>query len=199
MSFFLRVAKESLHGIVQRVGCMHEDNQQLIAQAQRGDREAFRRLLQTHYGMIHRVAYRFTGHVSDAEDVTQEVCMALVDKLGRYNGRSSFSTWLYRVVVNQCHDFRKKRGTDRARDTQYVELETMGSADAQEANRMVAWLYRAIASLKPPLPETALLVLAEERSHAEAARILDCKESTVSWRMHEIRKQLTALREGGHV
>ncbi|MES2985277.1 MAG: RNA polymerase sigma factor [Pseudomonadota bacterium] len=178
---------------------MNEDSQQIISKAQRGDREAFRQVLQAHYGMIHRVAYRFTGHAVDAEDVTQEVCMALVDKLRSYNGRSSFSTWLYRVIVNQCHDFRKKRGADRARDTQYVELEAMGAADAVEANRKTAWLYRAIAALKPPLPETALLVLAEECSHAEAAIILNCKESTVSWRMHEVRKQLITLMEGGDV
>lgn len=177
---------------------MSEALQNIINQAQRGDAAAFRHLLQAHYAMMYRVAYRFTGHSADAEDVTQEVCMALVDKLKSYNGRSSFSTWLYRVVVNQCHDFRKKRGADTARDTQYVELEAMELADAREANRKTAWLYRAIAALKPPLPETALLVLAEELSHAEAAKVLDCKESTISWRMHEIRKQLTQLLEGSH-
>ncbi len=178
---------------------MNENTQQIIKQAQCGDREAFRQILQSHYGMIHRVAYRMTGHVTDAEDITQEVCMTLVDKLRSYNGRSSFSTWLYRIVVNHCHDFRKKRHSDMNRDTHYVELEAMGAADAADANRKTAWLYRAIAALKPPLPETALLVLTEERSHAEAAAILGCKESTISWRMHEVRKQLIALMEGSHV
>lgn len=177
---------------------MNEDLQETIIRAQRGDSAAFRLLLQTQYAWMHRAAYRFTGHTADAEDVVQEVCMALIDKLASYNGKSSFSTWLYRVVVNQCHDFRKKRGAGRARDTQYAELEAFATAEAHEANRKTAWLYRAIAALKPPLPETALLVLAEELSHAEAAKVLDCKESTVSWRMHEIRKQLTEMMEGGH-
>ena len=131
---------------------MSEELQNIIIQAQRGNTAAFRQLLRAHYAMMYRVAYRFTGHSADAEDVAQEVCMALVDKLRSYNGRSSFSTWLYRVVVNQCHDFRKKRGADRARDTQYVELEAIGAADAAEDNRKTAWLYRAIAALKPPLP-----------------------------------------------
>jgi RNA polymerase sigma-70 factor (ECF subfamily) len=177
---------------------MNKDLQTTITLAQRGDREAFRQLLQAHYAMIYRVSYRFTGHPSDAEDVTQEVCMALVDKLRSYHGGSSFSTWLYRVVVNQCHDYRKKRTSDGARDTAYVALEAMEAADAREANQIASWLYRAIAALKPPLPETALLVLAEELSHAEAAKVLGCKESTVSWRMGEIRKQLTAMMEGSN-
>lgn len=174
------------------------ENSAYIAQAQAGDREAFRLLLQQHYGMIFRVAYRFLGHRADAEDVAQEVCVALVDKLKGYHGGSSFSTWLYRVVVNQCHDYRKKRHSDSARDTAYVELESMGAADAAEAKQKTSWLYRAIAALKPPLPETALLVLAEDLSHAEAAEVLGCKESTVSWRMGEVRKQLTVMMEGGH-
>ncbi len=177
---------------------MNEDSDSLIGKAKQGDRVAFEQLLRANYGLIHRVAYRFTGNRSDAEDVTQGVCMALVDKLKQYNSRSSFSTWLYRVIVNHCHDCRKKRGRDLTRDTQYVELEAMETADAAEANRKAAWLYRAIAALKPPLPETALLVLAEECSHAEAGKILGCAESTVSWRMHEIRKQLTSQMEGGH-
>lgn len=172
--------------------------QALITGAQRGDREAFRQLLASHYAMIYRVSYRFTGHNADAEDVTQEVCMALVDKLSRYKGTSSFRTWLYRVIVNQCHDYRKKQRTDQVRDTAYLEVAALEAADAREATQKASWLYRAIASLKPPLPETALLVLAEEMSHAEAAQILQCKESTVSWRMGEIRKHLTAMMEGSH-
>jgi RNA polymerase sigma-70 factor (ECF subfamily) len=174
------------------------DNNLLIANALAGDHESFRRLLHLHYGMIYRVAYRFTGHREDAEDVAQEVCMALVDKLMNYKGNSNFTTWLYRVVVNQCHDFQKKRTTDRNRDAQYAELEIMCVADIREAQQKTAWLYRAVAALQSPFKETALLVLAEELSHAEAGKILNCKESTISWRMHEIRKQLTLAMEGYH-
>ena len=57
---------------------------------------------------------------------------------------------------------------------------------------------RAVAALEEPYRETALLVLAEELSHAEAAKVLDCKESTISWRMGEIRKQLMAAMGGQH-
>lgn len=171
----------------------------IIASASAGDSEAFRQLLAAHYATIFRISYRFTGHQSDAEDVTQEVCMALADKIRSYKGGSSFTTWLYRVVVNACHDFRKKRGTDAARDTAYMELAALEAADAREANQKASWLYRAIALLKPPLPETAILVLGEEMSHADAAKAMGCKESTISWRMGEIRKQLTAMMEGSHV
>ena len=77
-------------------------------------------------------------------------------------------------------------------------METMQKADCAEANQKIAWLYRSIAGLQTDLKETALLVLAEEMSHAEAGQVLGCAESTISWRMSEIRKQLKLLWERSH-
>ncbi len=140
--------------------------------------------------MMYRVAYRFTGHAQDAEDITQDICMQMAHKLESFKGDSSFSTWLYRVVVNACRDFHKTRSTRRTLAQTYLEMEKRDIADSQDSSRKVAWLYRMIAGLEESLRETALLVLAEDLSHAEAAKILGCAESTVSWRMHEVRKLL---------
>ena len=174
------------------------ENLEIIARAKKGDSEAFRQLLEQHYSMIYRVSYRFTGHVQDAEDVTQEVCMALVDKLSSFKGKSNFTTWLYRVVVNQCRDFHKHRRSSRSRDLAYSEFEKLGAADTREDQKRTAWLYRSIDALDSPLKETALLVVAEELTHAEAAKILDCKEATISWRMHEVRQFLAQAMDSYH-
>lgn len=162
----------------------------IIERAKKGDSAAFSQLLTQHYDMMHRVAYRFTGKAQDAEDIAQEVCVGLVHKLQSFNGRSSFSTWLYRVVVNSCRDFHKKNNSHRNLESNYLELEKNEQSDKNEANKKLAWLYRAIAELEQSLKETALLVLTEELSHAEAGKILGCAESTISWRMHEVRKHL---------
>ncbi|TAE83532.1 MAG: RNA polymerase sigma factor [Alphaproteobacteria bacterium] len=174
------------------------DNLALIHEACRGDGVAFQKLLNSHYPMIYRVAYRFTGHQQDAEDIAQEVCLLLVDKLATYQNKGSFTTWLYRIVVNQCRDAYKKRTIDRQRDKGYTELNALEAADAQEQHKKIQWLYRTVAHLRSPLKETALLVLAEGLSHAEVGEILKCKESTISWRMHEIRKILTVAMEKEH-
>lgn len=162
----------------------------IIEQAASGDGSAFRQLLEQHYNMIYRVAYRFTGQAQDAEDIAQEVCVGLVHKLRGFNGKSSFSTWLYRVVVNSCRDFQKKNGNHRRLENSYIELDKNEQIDKNETDKKIAWLYRTIATLEQSLKETALLVLAEELSHAEAGKILGCAESTISWRMSEIRKYL---------
>lgn len=162
----------------------------LIIRAQQGDRAAFQQLLAQHYDMIYRVAYRFTGHRQDAEDVAQEVCIGLVRKLEIFRGDSSFSTWLYRVVVNSCRDYQKKSGSHRSLEQRYLEVEKHEQADHNETNKQIAWLYRHLSTMEESLKETAILVLTEERSHAEAGKILGCAESTISWRMHAVRQHL---------
>lgn len=167
--------------------------QQMIERAQQGDRAAFAQLLEQHYAMIYRVAYRFTGSRADAEDIAQDVCVALPGKLASFRGGSSLSTWLYRIVVNACRDFHKAGTLHRELDRRYQDLEHALNAESKEAARKTAWLYRSLARLDESLRETALLVLAEECSHAEAAAILGCAESTISWRMHELRAKLKQM------
>ncbi|MEQ1790126.1 MAG: RNA polymerase sigma factor, partial [Rickettsiales bacterium] len=162
----------------------------IIERAKKGDGVAFRQLLDDHYNMMYRVAYRFTGQAQDAEDIAQEVCVGLTHKLQSFNGKSSFSTWLYRVVVNACHDYIKKRSNHRVLENNYIELENNEQSDKNEADKKIVWLYRMIASFEKSLKETAILVLTEDLSHAEAGKILGCAESTISWRMSEIRKHL---------
>jgi len=174
-----------------------EEAEQLAERARTGDRAAFEALLDGHYTMMFRIAYRFTGSREDAEDIAQEVCCALPDKLQSFRRESKFTTWLYRVIVNACRDMQKKRGHQGDLAQRYTDFDLLQRAEAAEANGRVAWLYRQIAALEPALKETALLVLAEDCSHAEAGKILGCAESTVSWRMSEIRKALMALKEAG--
>jgi RNA polymerase sigma-70 factor (ECF subfamily) len=159
-------------------------DEDLAAAAAQGDGTAFRRLLERHYDRVYRVAYRFLGSRAEAEDAAQDICLALADKVRSFGGRSRFSTWLYAVALNACRDrARKKAGA----------LRHEGAYAAADSDRRTNWLYRALDRLDPALKETALLVLAEEMSHAEAGAVLGVKESTVSWRMHEVKKRLQAM------
>lgn len=140
--------------------------------------------------MIYRMAYRYTGNKSDAEDIAQDICLKLVHKLGSFKGNGRFSTWLYSLVMNRCRDSDKSRRSHRALEQNYTEIEKHEQENQKDSNRKIAWLYRHISQLEPALKETALLVLTEELSHGEAARILGCAESTISWRMLKIREYL---------
>jgi RNA polymerase sigma-70 factor (ECF subfamily) len=177
---------------------MKTDDNELAMRAGSGDAGAFQLLLECHYDMIYRVALRFTGKREDAEDLAQDICMSLAKKLRSFKGEARFSTWLYRVVVNAVRDMQRRqivRGRMKKDYGEVLELTREAEADAA---REQAWLYEMLDEVGADLRETAILVLAEGLSHAEAGEVLDIKEATVSWRMHELRKKLKKLADQDH-
>src|ERR1700758_1155563 len=84
------------------------EDRTLVARARSGDREALEDLVQRHQGWIYNIAIRMLYHPQDAEDATQEILIKAVTRLSSFEGRSSFRTWLYRLVVN--HVLNMKRG-----------------------------------------------------------------------------------------
>src|ERR1700724_1831042 len=85
----------------------HED-QALVMRTRSGDREALEHLLERHQGWIYNIAVRMLYHPQDAEDATQEILLKALSRLSSFEGRGSFRTWLYRIVVN--HLLNMKRG-----------------------------------------------------------------------------------------
>ena len=168
------------------------DDSELAAQAVRGDREAFGRLVERHYDLIYRLAYRMLGSAADAEDIAQDVCLALATRIGQFSGRSRFTTWLCAIVLNQCRDFLRRRKSSEGLAQKYAVLREADAADHADSQQRSSWLHDALSALEPNLRETAILVVAEDFSHAQAAEALGCAETTVSWRMHMVKKRLRA-------
>jgi RNA polymerase sigma-70 factor (ECF subfamily) len=163
----------------------------LVAAAVVGDRAAFEALLRRHYDRVHGLAWRLTGSRADADDIAQDVCCALVEKLPSYRGEAKFTTWLARITVNACHDFRRRRRSFVGLAERLGVLAGPASGpDGRDAYDAV-WLKSAVARLKPALRDTVVLVAGEQLTHAEAAAILGVSENTVSWRMHEARRLLS--------
>jgi RNA polymerase sigma factor (sigma-70 family) len=168
----------------------------LVSAARGGDRGAFETLLRKHYDRIHGLAWQLTGSRADADDIAQEVCCVLVEKIASFRGDAKFTTWLCSIVFNSCRDLRRRRRwfgsfTDR--------LAVLAGLARQPDGRNLhdaIWLKSAIARLSSPYRETAVLVAGQQLTHGEAAQILGVKESTISWRMHQIRAQLAGDRTG---
>jgi RNA polymerase sigma-70 factor (ECF subfamily) len=169
------------------------DDSDLAAAAVRGDREAFRRLIERHYELIWRIARRYLGNAADAEDIAQEVCIALATRLAHFSGRSRFTTWLTSVAINACRDALRRRKSSAGLMERYAVQRAIEDGAGDDGEARSRWLNESLARLEPSLRETVLLVVAEDLSHAEAAEILGCAESTVSWRMHMAKKRLRAL------
>src|SRR6478736_3294212 len=88
---------------------MHSDDAQVVAKARDGDQDAFRCLVERHSRSIYRLAYRMTGRPEDAEDVVQETFVRAYKQLGRFEARSNFGTWLYRIGFNCAIDYMRAR------------------------------------------------------------------------------------------
>ncbi len=166
------------------------DDALIIKAAVAGDRNAFAALLRRHYDRIHGLAWHLTGSRADADDIAQDVCCILAERLGDFRGEAKFTTWLCSIVYNACRDFRRRRSAF-ARFTGKLSV-MAGLAKGPDGRDLydAIWIESAIARLKPELRDTAILVAAQQLTHGEAAQILGIAEATVSWRMHEIRRQL---------
>lgn len=163
----------------------------LVAAAVAGNRQAFETLLRRHYDRIHGLAWHLTGTRADADDVAQDVCCALAEKLGSYRGEAKFSTWLCGITVNACRDVQRRRRSLRGLADRLTVLAGLASSpDGRDAYDAV-WLQSRIARLKPAYREALALVVGQQLTHAEAGALLGIAEATVSWRIHEARRILS--------
>jgi RNA polymerase sigma-70 factor (ECF subfamily) len=166
----------------------------LVAAAVAGNRDAFAALLERHYARIHGLAWQLTGSRADADDIAQDVCCTLVEKIGGFRGEAKFSTWLCGIVFNACRDLRRRRRSFGGFTDRLAVLAGLTRPPDGRDLHDAIWLKSAIARLKPAYRETAVLVAGEQLTHGEAAEILGVTEATISWRMHEVRRMLVQER-----
>lgn len=164
----------------------------LVAAAVSGDRNAFAALIDRHYDRIHRLAWQLTGSRSDAEDVAQEVCCALVQRIGGFRGEAKFTTWLCGITVNACRDLQRRQRSFRGFTQKLAVIAGLSKVPDGRDLHDTLWIRSAIAGLKPAYRDTVVLVIGQQLSHAEAAEILGVAEATISWRMHEVRKLIAS-------
>lgn len=174
----------------------------LVGRARDGDRDAFGRLVERHYDFIHRVAWRWAGNRSDAEDIAQDVCVRLGKAIRSYRGGSAFTTWLYALTMNAARDLKRKSARDSAKTEAFsVHALVSGGEVVEPAGEdPVERMWAAVRTLPEKQREAVLLVYGEGMSHSEAADAMGSAEATVSWHVHEAKKRLKLLlRSAGEV
>lgn len=166
----------------------------LIKQCQLGDEEAFAELLGRYYDTIYATAWRWCGDQSNAQDITQNVCMKLARTIGQYQAKANFTTWLYRLTINCAKDFYKSPTQHNQREDGSMLLDDLTSGQPSiDAKLDAQQILLNIGSLAEELVETLLLVFVRGLNHQQAAQLLGVKPSTISWRIFEARKQLRRM------
>lgn len=167
-----------------------EDEEALIRRAQDGDRAAFEALMRGYYDVIYRIAYRWCGNRADAEDITQTSCVKLARSIDGFAFRAAFLTWVHSLVINVAKDWSKSRGRHPPGTGDQVDIPQQADAEDTVYASQVMDHVRALPDREK---EAMLLVFFEGLTHGETAAVMNCKESTVSWYIHEARKKLRPL------
>jgi RNA polymerase sigma-70 factor (ECF subfamily) len=188
---------------------------EIIARARDGDHEAFRLLVQRYQGRAYRLALRIMGDEDLAQDVVQEAFLKAYGSLGRFEGRSKFYTWLYRLVFNLCIDTKRRDRSgahvEWSEDQNFEPAPEAGAAGhgdpgdatpagALERKELRELMAQAIEALPEDARRTLVLREVDGLSYAEIARSLGVPKGTVMSRLHYARRRVrAALVEAGVV
>jgi RNA polymerase sigma-70 factor (ECF subfamily) len=173
----------------------------VVERAQQGDTAAFVELLTWYQRRVISTAWRILGSQADALDAAQEVFLRLHRYLRSFRPDQEFSAWLYRLIVNACHDIRRRRSVhlsfERERDR--GALDHLRSSDDVEASAVVLEDERLVAQALETLSEKerAALVLRdlEGLSTQQVAEILGSSPTTVRSQISTARAKLRAFRD----
>jgi RNA polymerase sigma-70 factor (ECF subfamily) len=156
-----------------------EAERQLVEACRRGEREAFDLLVVRYQRDIYRLCYRYVNNHEDANDLTQEVFLRAWRAIGRFRGHSAFSTWLYRIGVNACLNFRAARRPPAQELPETLADPGIGTAQRVEQAVQAAKVRAAVARLPEKQRATLILKIYHELTHQEVAQILGSTVGTV--------------------
>lgn len=177
---------------------MQEDSD-LVKHCLAGDNMAWEALLKIHSRRVYNLCYRFTGSVTEAEDLTQEIFVKVFQTLRTFDAaQGQFGTWLNRVARNHLVDHYRRSSRERATSSlddpntgvQPQAGPTFEPASGLESRERQELLQAALARLSPDMREVVILRDLQDLDYAEIGRILGLPEGTVKSRLNRGRLEL---------
>lgn len=168
-----------------------DEDRRLAAECSKGDSAAFERIYRMHGERMKSIAFNHLGNVSDAEDAVQETLLKVHRAAASFTGEASFSTWMYRILINTCYDAlrrRKRRPEETAMEEMPLERSTPGVDDAKRIT-----LRKLLGTLTEQRRSVFTLFEIEGLSHAEIASILGITEGNSKWILFSTKKQLQEM------
>lgn len=159
----------------------------IVAGCQKRDRQSQRLLYEHCHEQLYRLLVRMVGQ-QDAPDLLQQVFLQTFLKIGQFSGRARFETWIYRLAINECLQFRRRRS--RTHYEMAADEPVDPSGDHTERTQQQELMERALAQLPPELRAIFVLREIDGLSYRQIAEALGIKEGTVGSRLNQARTQL---------
>lgn len=179
------------------------DEKRLIDLARHGDKDAFRRLVETYQDRLFGLVFSLAQNREQAEDLTQEIFVKAYFALSSFEGQSAFYTWLYRIASNHCLDHLRKRrpqqiSIDRPMtdDSEMTFQETLEAPASDNPETSLEASSEAAALLEALDPEQKFILSLRELegySYEDLAELLNCPLNTVKSRLNRAREALKAV------
>jgi RNA polymerase sigma-70 factor, ECF subfamily len=186
-----------------------EGDRELVRRAQADDKEAFEELVRRHQHRVFAVAGGILRRREDVEDIAQQVFVKAYFSLKGFDQRAAFTTWLYKITVNECWDLLRKKkvrpllyesdlSEDQARQFGATEERESGAPDVSEQMASREHVENLLSTLDPR--DRMMLVLKEVEGFAveEIAEILDLNANTVKVRLFRARRRIVARARKQH-
>lgn len=179
----------------------------LVEQSRNGDVDAFEELIKDYKKIAYNIALRVLRNVEDAEDASQEALIKVYKSIQNFNMQSSFKSWLYRIVVNTCIDFKRKKNINAVSIDENIDLsgnkefhieiadDTNNPDLLIERNFNLRLINDAVGNLEDDFKTIIILRDIQGFSYSEISEILNCNLGTVKSRLNRARKSLKEILE----
>ena len=177
-------------------------DRQLVARAQRGDKQAFELLVEKYQRKLARLLSRFIRDPAEVEDVTQEAFIKAYRALPAFRGDSAFYTWLYRIGINTAKNYLMAMGRRAPTSTEVEAEEAEGFEEGEQlrdintpesvllSNEIAQTVNATIEKLPEELRTAIQLREIEGMSYEDIARVMDCPIGTVRSRIFRAREAI---------
>jgi RNA polymerase sigma-70 factor (ECF subfamily) len=179
---------------------MQLTDEQIVQQTLAGEVEAFSILVRRWEKKVYGLAYRMLGHYEDARDASQEIFLTVYRNLNKFRGDAKFSSWLYRIALNCCHNKLRERAlpTVPIEETEPVVAEGSIQGDIERQER-IDRVRTALQALPYEMRQIIIMKEYEGLTFKEISEVLNIPVSTAKTRLYtgmdQLRQRLLALRD----
>ncbi len=179
-------------------------NQDLIRKSQKGDVEAFEKLIKEHKKYAYNIALKILKNKEDAEDISQEALVKVYQNIKSFNMNSSFKTWMYKIVFNTCIDFKRKKrlktsSLDEPIHYGYDDIPKQVEDNKKNPEKLLSeklnkqLVNKSINMMDDDFKNVIILRDIQGFKYKEISKILGCNEGTVKSRISRGREKLKEI------